>query len=186
MDERAPQRLIDDAFRGVMTGVAAAMDELIAFRQLRDQGTLTVPYGMSVEEARNWLTEVVSWKVTQIAADRRLTSEAKVKALRLTDGETLLGLFQIRNCLEHHHGIATRDLTLSLRRLEVRVDNQAIEELPAEVAEGQTVGVGVVTEKHHYKTGQRVELSEAQVDALPFTLMTLLQDAVTSMTSPAL
>ncbi len=163
------QREINKCFKSVMGSIQNYMDLLIAVHRLT-QSKLQPPLGCTVSQAQELIQQKFQSILMEVATDTRLTVPKKLDILfehvpeYLIHKNSIRSLFDIRNGLEHHKGIANKNKALSYLRLGMS-DSKGNEVIPpCQLEPGENLNVKAFDEKLEYNEGGNLNLTLYQLE----------------------
>jgi len=119
------------------------------------------------------LKALIADEVYVLATDPKMTVPRKLNAITgisSTTREAVLGYNDVRNSIEHHTGIAKRDIAFLTLAVATLVDGKPVE-LPIETQGGAEVSWGFKEEMITFGKGDRILLSERHLEQVYYALV---------------
>ncbi len=171
--ENASERAARTCFLQAIGQFIGFLDKLIASRRAVDAGITITRNIVGNEDLEAYMVEYMDAQIAIVARDQSLSNPKKIdffNGLDATIRTTALQYFQLRRTMEHHQDTTTADLTYSIRRIALFVEDKEVRELPYTVEAGQRVEMRVLTEERKYPAGTKIVLSPEDAYDLVVTL----------------
>ena len=134
------------------------------------------------------LKAVIADEVYVLATNPAMTVPRKLDAIfgiSSTTREAVLGYNDVRNSIEHHTGIAKKDITFLTLAVVTLVDGKPVE-LPVEVQGGAEVSWGFQEDKITFQKGERIVLSERHLEQAYYALVRPIGNDLLNQISPTM
>ena len=150
---------------------------LIAIHDIHKEGGVHLTRELHNErEALEYIEEYIGQRSMKMATDIKLKADYKLDFFRvdLEVREMAGGYVDLRNCIEHHRGIAQKDIIVMYRKFTFVIGGTDVLALPHKAEEGQDIGIRIDNVKKQIARGDKVILSEEEAQAIVLTMQTVL------------
>lgn len=171
--ENASERAARTCFIQAIGKFIGFLDKLIASRRAIETGITITRNIVGHEDLEAYMIEYMDAQIALVARDQALSNPKKIdffNGLDPTIRTMTLQYFQLRRTMEHHQDTPTAELTYSIRRLALFVENKEVKELPYAVEPGQRVEMRALTEERKYPAGVKIVLSPEDAYDLVFSM----------------
>lgn len=165
---------IKDTYIAITRTMYTFFEEVMAVKEFIAAGPTVIDREKTLDEAIEQSLKSVAEIATRIRHDQSISAPRKAVSLGPYSDfieKTITGYIDLRNCLEHHDSVARREILLNTLRIEPWIDHRPITALPATVNKGEAVGVSYYEHARIIAPGERVLLSEAEVNEISGTIM---------------
>jgi len=184
-DDGASHRHTRRCFRSVIADFLTFIDQMLAARRIIERGLKVPPGGLNGPEAvLAFVQSALDAEYHTVASDTSLRNRGKigllVKAGALSkDSANVIGSYiEVRRVMEHHRGIPADPTVIFFRRMKAFFCEREILSLPAVGREGESVIVRMETEKKLLPSGEKIAITEAEIDSVVFGLQIIAAEIV--------
>jgi hypothetical protein len=172
--------LCNDAFVRIVRELITYLDWMIAAEELTSN-LLTIPPTVHTPEgALEFVNQRLDASYVAVSRNAGLKNPMKLSrfpGIAPEAEKAALAYFAIRNCLEHHAGRATKDLTLPFSRL--RVIAGGVELSPGDTAPENTgIALHLTHEARTIPSGALVEIREEELEHVALTVQSIIAEEV--------
>lgn len=165
------------------------IDTLIGLKQFIADGVTVERDIASHEELTSYVNKKIAEFAREVGSRTSLTNPRKLERLGNLPPqwqEAVLAYFQVRRTLEHLKQVPDRNIEFRTWRLGVVIDGgEEFQQLPFHVDAGQVIGVRSREETRIFKAGERVILTEEDIEALIQTLSLVVGPELVKQTFPS-
>ncbi len=165
------------------------MDRMISIRRLKGTEINFPSDVQSNEKLQAFVSAHLESCYRDVASDRSLTNPRKLRELAglgSFEHETALSYFQLRRCLEHHGAVPTSNITIYFIRPVILAGDEEITKLPHVVPENASINLRIDRPALLFPTGQRVFLTEADLENVYTTLGMLIGPEIRRVVSESI
>ena len=157
---------INKCFKSSLSALQDFMDGLIAMKRMSASPIIMTKPVSSDEEIQAFIKETEERFIQEVSQDRKLKVPDKLEELNITEltiRAIVDGYFLIRNSLEHHKGLADRDITLIYREMTLVSGETEIDKLPFHTKEN--AGINLITRdiSRIIPKNAQIEISELEM-----------------------
>jgi hypothetical protein len=160
------------AFISIIRSFQNFVDKLIAITEFVSKTHVAETSVRNESELNEYLQMMEEKAIHEVSTDRKLNFPKKLEYLTVQDPlkEILLGYSLLRNNLEHHKDIASKDAIFKLLVSTMFVNGKEITELPFNVKKGDLVGYAAKVIERTIVKGTKIEILETEIHETVFTL----------------
>lgn len=171
--EEAMQNEIKKTYCAIVRAFNDYIDELMAIRKFMAMPQKTDKTISSPAELDKYIREQVAKKTQQIGKNGHLSGPKKLTILGslgtfLDDATT--GYFDLRSAIEHHKGIAQKEIKLSYYGQEYLVGGKPMKLNKPTIVKDTTIDLKISEVSHVVKKGTAVEIPETDVEGIIMTI----------------
>ena len=166
-------RACNNCFIELIRAFITFLDRMIALQRVTKKQLKLGNSWATAEELLEYVKEVMESEYLMVAQDTQLRNPDKIAMFHnLPDfpKRAALSYFSVRKCLEHHSGQTAKSIVMHYTKPVVTADGEEIQAFPIEVQKGTEIGIRMSREYREWKKGEIVELNEAIVDHVYFTI----------------
>jgi len=172
---------INKSFKEIICSLQDFMDKLIAVSKISKEQIIIKKSITDDEELRQFLFEVENSFIQKISKDKSLTSPKKLELFKLGDIELnkiIKNYFEIRNSLEHHKGIADREMILTCRKVIICVQDKEVELIPFDVEGGESITMKSKDVSRNIPINSQIEITETEIEETLTTIKVFIATAL--------
>jgi len=178
----ADQRQLQKCCKALVSEFVNFLDSVAAHAAIKKEG---IPISRNLRgegEIRKYVDDYILEKTHAIARDQSIKLPDKIEASGLSplSAAVAKGYGKLRNCLEHHHAVAQRELSVTLTSLQLVTSDGVVVDRPMTLKQGNSLLARLDTEVKTISKGAQVILSEADVRKMAFTLENLAREILAS------
>ena len=180
--DAADQRQLQKCCKALVSAFVNFLDSVAAHAAIKKEG---IPVSRNLRgdgEIRKYVDDYILEKTHAIARDQSIKLPDKIDASGLSplSAAVAKGYGSLRNCLEHHHAVAQRELSVTLTSLQLVTSDGLVVDRPMTLKEGNSILARMNTEEKTISKGTQVTLSEADIRKVAFTLENLAREILGS------
>jgi hypothetical protein len=168
-------------FKSIMGALQDYIDQLIAAVELSKNEFSTEGIS-SEEELISRINQLYADKLMEVSTNRSLSVPAKLKYLLLPDVnepvennvkilESTQSLFDIRNGIEHHKGIASVDRRMHFRRIAIVTTSGQEVKAPGPTGPGEGINMTLINEEINFDQGDLLLISLEQLNHITLNIL---------------
>lgn len=168
-------------FLGLVRALIAFIDRMLALQEFTRHPAALAGHIATIEDLRRFIAERIDETYRRFAADTRLRNPSKLDMFQgLGDfaKKASLSYFALRRSLEHHGGVPREDVTVHFLKHTLLAGDQEIARLPFQAEAGTQIRVRADEVSRAFLPGEKAALSEADVEAIFFTIQTLVAPSI--------
>jgi hypothetical protein len=169
---RAHQRQLAKCLRAMVGDFIFYLDELAAHKKLRADGIPIVEQLVGEAAIISYVENHIQAAIRARAQDRRIKAPAKIDLFAIPDVSKAAAkeFVTLRNCLEHHDGIPSRNIAITVSEIQFTTTTGRVVNPPCVLEAGEGLQVGMNRAVMTFPANQELELSEPMVRKMAFTL----------------
>lgn len=168
-------------FKSIMGALQDYIDQLIASVEL-SKIEISTEGLRTPEELLTRINKQFAEKVMEVSTNRSLSVPAKLKYLLLPDKdnpiennvkilESTQSLFDVRNGIEHHKGLASKDRKMHFRRIAIVTTSGQEVKAPGPIGSGEGINMALVDEEIHFDQGEQLLISIEQLNHIVLNIL---------------
>jgi hypothetical protein len=189
MRDAATQRAIDNCFLAMVRSLLTFVDRVLGLKNATEKIITDLPVGTPVQDLKPFVEDFLNRCYREIAENHSLSTSKKVSMLQGLPQwiqDSLLSIFAVRRALEHHGGIATKEIRLLIRKTVITIGENELTDLPMYVEKGTELRVEIKEAERFFEASKKIVLDEADIENLFLTLQNLIGPAIIqTITGPA-
>ena len=164
---------IEKCFKAVVGSLQDFMDRLIGILNM-SRGKIIIDRSISTDaEFKQFFADIETRFIQEVARDKSLKVPHKLDILKVHDPviRTMVdGYFAARNSIEHHKGLADRDIDLNYRIFTLLAGDKEITALPFQVTENTPIMLGARDGGRKILAHTQIEISEDEMENVTQTI----------------
>ena len=160
-------------FSDMVSSLVDFIDSLIAISNIVSQPVYLTRNLYSLQEVEDYILEKLGQDIQDIAQNTKLTKPKKLKrfqGISAFSAQAVNGYFAIRNSIEHHKSLMSRNATFLTRAFKGIVDGEEITNLPYAFQAGQVIEVKAVNDRRVIQKGDEITFAEQELDNLALSI----------------
>ncbi|NHN26251.1 hypothetical protein FIA58_011235 [Flavobacterium jejuense] len=167
---------INKTFISTIRSFQNFIDKLIATTDLFNREYKNDYEIKSKKEFNSFLQKQLDEMINKVSTNRYFGFSDKLKKFNIDENtkEILMGYTTLRNNLEHHKDISSKDTELNFFVTSVYVNNNELQELNQLLEQGSSINVRKKSITRLINKGEKVEILEKEIFEIIFTLSELI------------
>lgn len=180
--------VIRNAYLEIIRAFVDFVDGLLGMRKMASMPFTLDRDIRTAEEWEAFLKEEIRKRTLKVGRDGHTSNHQKAASLgglpSVFLAEAVDGYFDIRSDLEHHKGVARKDLVFRTQSVGLFVDGTELVNLGQAIEQGQVVSQRVVYREYRFAKGDEIVLSEYQIHQLAATILEYISKPLVRVIAP--
>ncbi|HEX7412557.1 MAG TPA: hypothetical protein VF411_00835, partial [Bacteroidia bacterium] len=170
--ERFRQQELNKSYISIIRSFQNFIDKLIAIIDLTTKRILVDRNLNSEQDLNDYLQQMEDKSIQSVSKDRKLNFPKKLDYFEIEEitKEILTGYSGLRNNLEHHKDIASKDTIFKSFVLTLYVNDIEVTSLPYNALKGDSLVMKNIVTERLIKQGTTVQISETEIYNIAYTL----------------
>ncbi|MBI2589241.1 hypothetical protein HYW35_03530 [Candidatus Saccharibacteria bacterium] len=169
----AAQNEIRNAYCSIIRSFNDFIDELLAIRKLCSMPQKVDRDIHTKVELDEYISQQISMKAQKIGKDGHLSKPQKIAILGKLKkflADAVDGYFDLRSTIEHHKGVAQKDIKMNLYHMEYLVGGKPMLLNKPTILKNTTIAVKTAEQSSLIKKGMKIEMTESEIEDIVQTI----------------